>query len=166
MNKKMTILAVGAHADDIELGCGGSLAKWSAEGHRIVLYVATDSAYADPSGKPVRTAGQAEEEAKAAAAFLKARLIIGPFRCFELSCAEPLNASLVSLIGDVRPDRMLIPWEGDTHPDHRALAQAAVHASRHVPTVLAYRSNWYLGPDQFSPRVFVDIAQTIEEKVK
>jgi len=65
----------------------------------------------------------------------------------------------------VRPDRMLIPWEGDTHPDHRALAQAALHASRHVPTVLAYRSNWYLGTDRFAPRVFVDISQTMEEKV-
>jgi len=39
---KMNILAIGAHPDDIEVGCGGTLAKYSEKGHNVYLYIATD----------------------------------------------------------------------------------------------------------------------------
>ncbi|MBP2233374.1 LmbE family N-acetylglucosaminyl deacetylase [Azospirillum agricola] len=161
----MRILALGAHADDVELGCGGSLLRWAAEGHEIVLYVATDSAYAAPDGRPVRTAQTAAREAEASARRLGAQLVIGSFRALELTFAEPLNTTLAALFEEVRPDLALVHHSADTHPDHRALSLATSHASRRCHRLLGYASNWYVSPDIFDPRMSVDISETLEEKL-
>ena len=162
----MKVLAIGAHADDVELGCGGTLLKWAAEGHEIVVHVVTDSAYGDPAGKPVRFATDAAQEAAAAAARLGARLSVGPFPCFGIAdTPSALGTSLAGLVRAERPDVVLTHWDGDSHADHRVVAQATRHAVRRVPTVLAYRSNWYPGGRAFDARVFVDISATLEEKL-
>ena len=41
VNKKLRILAFGAHADDLELLCAGTLARWAQEGHQLVMATAT-----------------------------------------------------------------------------------------------------------------------------
>jgi LmbE family N-acetylglucosaminyl deacetylase len=56
----MNILALGAHSDDIELGCGGSLARYASLGHNIYLYVATKSGYSDSEGNLIRSDNQSE----------------------------------------------------------------------------------------------------------
>ncbi|CAO3439924.1 PIG-L deacetylase family protein [Azospirillum argentinense] len=161
----MKVLALGAHADDVEIGCGGSLLRWAAEGHELVLYVATNSAYAAPDGRPIRRAEEARREAEASAARLRARLVFGAASTFALACAEPLTAQLVELFETVRPDLALVHWGGDTHPDHRALFQATLHASRRCPRLLGYASNWYPGAETFEPRLLVDISETLEAKL-
>ena len=161
----MKILAIGAHADDVELGCGGSLLKWAREGHQITIYIATDSAYCAPDGTPVRSKNVATEEAEASARLIGAKLIIDSFKCFEISFGEPLNARLVSLINKEKPDLIITHWDGDTHPDHQALAKATLHSSRHVPSLLMYMSNWYIGTAQFDGRFFVDISGNLDGKL-
>ena len=44
----MNVLALGAHFDDVELGCGGALAAHSLKGDNITVYTATLSGYLDP----------------------------------------------------------------------------------------------------------------------
>lgn len=161
----MKILAIGAHADDVELGCGGSLVRWVREGHEVVIHVATDSAYAAPDGTEVRSAAVARAEAEAAAARLPARLDVGTFKVFGLSHAPALADSMVALFERERPDLCLVHWDGDTHLDHRTLSLAVQHASRRCPRLLGYASNWYLGAHAFDARIFVDISETLEEKV-
>lgn len=162
----MKILAIGAHADDVELGCGGSLLRWAAEGHAITVYVATDSAYAAPDGRPVRRAEDAAREATASAARLGARLEIGPFQTFRLA-EQPvaLADAMVALFEAEAPDLALAHWAGDTHPDHRALALAVQHAARRCPGLLAYAGNWYAGSARFDPRLTVDVSATLEAKL-
>lgn len=161
----MKILAIGAHADDIELACGGSLLKWTREGHQITIYIATDSAYSTPDGTPVRSSEAAAREAAASAKRIGAKLIIDSFKCFKISFSEPLNARLVSLITEERPELVITHWDGDTHPDHQAVSKATLHSSRHIPSVLMYMSNWYLSTCQFDGRFFVDISETLDAKL-
>lgn len=161
----MNILAVGAHADDVELGCGGSLLKWARQGHNITIYTATDSSYNSPDGKHIRSSTDAAREAAASADKIVAKLIIDSFKCFHLAFYEPLNAKLVEIIYEEKPDLILTHWQGDTHPDHQALAKATLHSSRQVPSVLMYMSNCYIGTGQFNSRFFVDISETLEEKI-
>jgi LmbE family N-acetylglucosaminyl deacetylase len=161
----MKVLAIGAHADDVELGCGGTLLAWAKAGHGIHVWVATESAYRAPDGTLVRSAEVARREAEASARAIGATLEIGSFPSFELAFTEPLNVALVDLIARLAPDVVLTHWVGDTHPDHKALALASLHACRRVPTILAYCSNWYLGTETFDPRVFVDISATLEGKL-
>ncbi len=160
----MNILAIGAHADDVELGCGGSLLKWGHEGCKITIYIATDSAYSAPDGKIVRSCDEAEKEASESAEKIGAKLIIDSFKCFELDFSEPLNARLVALIKEEEPDLVLTHWHGDTHPDHQAIAKATLHSSKHTHSVLMYMSNWYLGTEPFDSRIFVDISETFDGK--
>ena len=60
------ILAIGAHFDDIELGCGGSIAKHALEGDNVYAYVATVSGFSNPYSKSVRKNSVAKKEGKAA----------------------------------------------------------------------------------------------------
>mgnify|MGYP000509942271 CR=1 FL=1 len=69
-DNKLTILAIGAHGDDIELACGGSLAKAISKGHQVIMVVVTGRDSKDHKNVSIRDNGSAEKEAKAAAKIL------------------------------------------------------------------------------------------------
>ena len=69
-DNKLTILAIGAHGDDIELACGGSLAKAISKGHQVIMVVVTGKDSKDHKNVSIRDNGSAEKEAKAAAKIL------------------------------------------------------------------------------------------------
>lgn len=160
------ILAVGAHADDVELGCGGALLKWARAGHAVTIFVVTDSQYAGPDGRMIRTGTEAASEAARAAKFIGAKLLIGDERAMELSDSDRLNRRFLETIDDVRPDILFVHWDGDSHPDHAVVARVGLHVARRIPTVLGYASNWYPGRRSFDPRVSVDIDEVLDDKVK
>lgn len=162
----MKILAIGAHHDDVELGCGGSLLLWREQGHAVTIFTATRSGYRDPFGAAVRPDDVAREEGRAAAAFLGASLIAGDTETLALEFAEPLNRELLQVVQRLQPDLVLTHWSGDVHHDHRALALASQHCCRHVPRLLTYCANWYEGDRRFDPRFFVDVSTTLERKVE
>lgn len=161
----MRILAIGAHADDVEMGCGGSLLKWCRDGHEAIVYVATDSGYTNPDGRVVRKSADALEEARESAARIGARLVCGGFETLRLPFAAGLTDALVGVVEEAAPDLVLVHWSGDTHPDHRALAAATTHAARRVPSLLAYTSNWYEAERPFDARLFVDITGHLDDKL-
>ena len=138
----MRVLAIGAHFDDVELGCGGTLLAWKARGDDVSLFVASDSGYSDPSGKPIRESNVARDEGKAVAARLGAELIEANIPTFEVVSDERLHAPLLAALERVRPDVVLSHWAGDPHHDHRQVALATLHTARRIPRVLVYRSNW------------------------
>lgn len=162
----MKILAIGAHFDDVELGCGGSLLSWKKEGHSRTIFTATRSGYKDPQGHIIRTDQTAREEGFRAAKFLGAELITADFPTLELEFSEPLNCKLIEVLQQVKPDLVLTHWMGDAHHDHRALALASLHCCRNVPKFLTYRVNWYEGREHFDPRFLVDISETLEQKIE
>ncbi len=58
----MNILGIGAHFDDLELGCGGTLIKHVEQGDNVTMLVITDSSYKDPSGNVIRDKDVAYKE--------------------------------------------------------------------------------------------------------
>lgn len=162
----MNVLAIGAHFDDVELGCGGSLARHIAEGDKVIVYVATDSGYGTYDGKNIRDSKTAYEEGKKAVAILGAELICGNCKTFMLEFGEEINVSLVKIIEEKQIDCIYTHWRGDVHHDHFNLAKATLHVSRHVPRVLMYRSNWYISDEIFREEFYIDITNTWEIKKK
>lgn len=160
----MNVLAVGAHFDDVELGCGGSLARHVSEGDTVSVYVATDSGYGTYDGHLIRSGDIAREEGERAAMALGCRLLCGVQRTFQLEFEEETNAAVVKVIEENNIDCVYAPWIGDVHHDHYQLARAVLHATRHVPKVLMYRSNWYPGAEPFHGSFFVDISNSWELK--
>ena len=160
----MNILAIGAHFDDIELGCGGALAKHVAEGDQVYAFVATVSGFSNTKNRPVRTAGVAHEEGKAAMGRLGAKLICGAFQTFAVEFAEGLNRSIISIVEEKKIALVYTHWVGDIHHDHQALGKSSLHACRHVPSLLMYRSNWYHSDLDFRGNFYVDITKYWRQK--
>lgn len=152
----MNILAIGAHFDDIEMGCGGTLARHIRQGDKVYMYVATTSGFAGSKGS--RTSEDARREGIEAAKIIGADLLCGEFETFHLEFNDLLNAELVQIINDYSIDTIYTHWFYDSHHDHAALAHATLHSARHVPRILMYQSNWYASAEFIKKNFFVDIS--------
>lgn len=162
----MKILAFGAHYDDVELGCGGALLAWKAQGHSISMFVATRSGYSDAKGNVIRSDATAREEGRCAAQLMGAELLEGELPTLELEFGESLNQKILGVLDQIRPDTVLTHWPGDVQHDHRALARASIQCCRHIPRLATYCSNWYEGEERFDPRFFVDISPFMDQKIQ
>ena len=160
------ILAASAHFDDAELGCGGTLARHVRAGDRVHLYVATRSGYGNMKGKAVRSDADARAEGLRAARILGVKVLEGDFETFHLRYEDPLIAALRRIVEEKKIDTVYLPWTGDAHQDHRALARAALTAARHCPRLLMYRINYYDTEEAFVPRHYVDVSATMAVKIR
>ena len=163
----MNVLAVGAHHDDIEIGCGGTLARLAREGHTTYGLTLTNSETHYDLRAIHRTRAQAVTEAQAAAAVLGLTLVDveGTGRDNGgLTYDVTLMRNLESFI--VAHDIMMVfsHWRFDLNTDHEAAARITTVAARHVPSVLMYRSNWYQPATPFNGLVSVDISDDITSK--
>jgi len=153
----MNILAIGAHPDDVEFGCGGTLLKYADKGARIDLLVMTDGS----RGGAART--RRAEQLRAARVLGARRVHWGGYRDTLLPSVRRLIDRIEGTLGVVRPDFIFVNYPEDTHQDHRQVARAAVSATRYARNVLFYE-----GPTtvNFTPTVFIDIADEIERKLQ
>ena len=161
----MNILAIGAHFDDVELGCGGVLAKHVAQGDMVYVYVATVSGFSNHSAEIIRSNEIALFEAKEAMCILGVtKLICGDFKTLEIEFIDTLNIEILRIVEKYKIDMVYIHWNGDIHHDHQAVAKASLHSCRHVPNILMYRSNWYHSTQDFRGNYYVDISDYWETK--
>jgi LmbE family N-acetylglucosaminyl deacetylase len=160
----MNILAIGAHFDDIELGCGGTLARHAAKGDKVTAFVATRSGFSDPSAKAIRSDASALSEGEKALSLLGAKLVCGGFKTFRVEFGEKLNRKILSIIEKEKIERVYTHWSQDSHHDHRAVSLASLHCAKHVPQVLMYRSNWYKTAAQFKGNFYSDISAFLARK--
>ncbi len=151
-----SVLAIGAHPDDIELGCGGTLAAHRAAGDAVTMLVITGG---QNGPGPV---GFRRAEAEAAARNLDCLLRWGPLE----DCAVAPDAATVAVIEaairDTDADVVYVHAPDDSHQDHRAVAAAAISAARHSRRILHYRSP---STTRFEPSVFVDISAYLNRKI-
>ncbi len=154
---KVNILAIGAHPDDIEFGCGGTLIKYTQKGHRLFLLVMTEGGFGAAGGKRVAEQVDSKEILGAEEIFW------GGYKDTHLVVDKELISKIENVIKEVKPDFIFCNFPDDTHQDHRHLAQAIMSATRYIRNVLFYE-----GPttQNFRPHVFVDIADTLDQKIQ
>jgi len=165
---KLKILAIGAHGDDIELACGGTLAKAIEQNHEVEMVLVTGNDSSDHNDVAIRVNGVAEQEAKAAAKVLGVSKlhILG----YQDTCV-PYSAELVSkldeIISEFKPDIIFTHFVFDTHQDHIRTAHSTISAARRQNTIFLYEPINPSGQGYvpFRPQVYVDITQTIDKKV-
>ena len=154
----MNVLAIGAHFDDVELGCGGALAKHASDGDGVYVYVATVSGFTNQYNQEVRSSEIAKQEAEQAMKILGAReLICGDFKTLEIEFVDKLNIEILKIVQEKKIEMVYTHWVGDIHHDHQAVARASLHSCRHVPRMLMYRSNWYHSTMEFRGNFYVNI---------
>lgn len=156
----MNILAIGAHFDDVELGCGGALARHTKNGDTVYVYVATVSGFVNQYGQTVRGSETALNEAQNAMQVIGVKeMICGQFKTLEVEFIDSLNTDILKIVQEKQIDMVYTHWIGDIHHDHQAVAKASLHSCRHVPCLLMYRSNWYHSTMEFRGNFYVDITE-------
>src|SRR4030067_3762107 len=153
----MKALAIGAHPDDIEFGCAGTLAHYSKKGDEVYLVVVADGGM---GGDPRARRKEQEISAEIVGA---AKLIWGGYKDTFIIFDKPLIDLLEGFLRDVNPSLVLVNYPEDTHQDHVRLANAAVAATRYTPKVIFYETPTSIG---FNPLIFADIDETLEKKIK
>lgn len=156
----MNVLAIGAHFDDLELGCGGALARHCRNGDKVIGFIATDSGFSDTQGTQLRVSETALQEAMEASRIIGYELVVGGIPTFGLEYGEQIHGKLIKLIEENEIEMIYTHWIHDVHHDHRNLALATLHSSRHVNRVLMYRSNWYPSEREFCGNFYIDITET------
>ncbi|MCG3688114.1 PIG-L deacetylase family protein [Aliarcobacter butzleri] len=162
----MNVLAIGAHFDDIELGCGGALAKHVANGDNVYAYVATKSGFTNHQNVEIRSNDIATQEGENAMKVLGVELIKGSFNTLEVEFTDDLNLEILKIVEEKQIELVYSHWMGDIHHDHQAVARASLHSCRHVPKQLMYRSNWYHSNLEFKGNFYVDISDFWDIKKK
>lgn len=151
------ILAIGAHPDDVEIGCAGTLARRRTEGAH--LYILTMS-HGEEGGNPLRR----KAEAQAAANAQGAHLFIADFKDREITISKASVNFIEHIIEEIKPTHVYTHSLHDSHQDHRNVAQASIIAARKIENVFSYQSP--SATVDFKPNVFIDIHEFMDKKIQ
>ena len=173
----MNILAIGAHPDDIEISCGGTLAKYAKQGHKVFTATATNGNVGSATLSMDEIAAIRKEEARRAAAHIGAEYI-----CLDYDDEmffEDKNARLafIDLVRYCKADVILTHNPEDYNPDHELTSKIVNDIAVMIPVAKIQTRNKpydkipmrvYFEPVNglgFVPTEYVDITDTIEIKM-
>ena len=156
-SQNKVILAIGAHPDDIELGCGGYILKAKAEGARVYGLTLTKGE------RGTEAVNVREMEARNAASFME----LDDYWVLDFADTHvqdsigEVKEKIEEIIKRVEPTVVLVHNPHDPHADHRAAFAATKEAARQVPALLCYES---VGtPAEYRPDHFIDITDHLAE---
>lgn len=158
-----TILAIGAHAGDMELTCGALLARHARLGDRVVLLHLSLGERGKPGMAPADYAAQKKREATAAAQALGAEAVFGPWRDGDVPSNDEAARWVAGEIRRLQPSIVLAHWKHSIHKDHEAAHRLAVNAvlfasieGTRTVRGLYFAENWEDAQD-FQPYLFVGV---------
>ncbi|MER3457552.1 MAG: PIG-L family deacetylase [Chloroflexota bacterium] len=157
--KLKRILAIGAHPDDIEIACGGIMAKFHDAGHMICGLVMT-------RGEQGGNGEVRPQEAGSSAEFLgldKVKILDLPDTRLN-ECAAEVREAIEAMVRELDPDMIFTHSIHDIHQDHRVVHEATLQAARSRSTILCYESPSVTS--EFIPTLFVDISDYLDVKVE
>jgi len=173
--QQRTILAIGAHAADMELTAGPILAHQKLLGDRIVILHLTLGEAGNPKLAPDKYAEQKRREAEAAAKALGAEVIVGPYHDALLPNDDAARRYVADVIRQVKPTYIITHWKNSMHKDHSATSaivqDALLYAELEAVKTdhpafrgirgLYYADNWE-DAEGFKPYVFVDVSDAFD----
>lgn len=164
----MKILAIGAHLDDIEIACGGTLAKAVESGHTVKVLIMSKSGYTNKEGKVQRSNEVAVDEGIKALHTLGVEDIeILDFPTKDIPfCSDVVNAIDICM-ASFNPDVIFTHHPFDTHQAHEGVAKATIAAARRKNTLFFYEPITPSGRSYvpFKPSLYVDIESTLDKKI-
>lgn len=176
----MRILAVGCHPDDLEIGCGGTLALYARQGHEVFMAHVANGNLGHAVIEPPELRDIRRKEAQTAGKILGAKevfsLDVGDLMVSEFN--EELVSEMAALIRHTQPDVILTHAPQDYMRDHVQTGQLVFNASfassvpHYAPDTPAhplvcpiYYMDTLAGVN-FLPVDYVDISETIEIKLE
>ncbi|HNS32436.1 MAG TPA: PIG-L family deacetylase [bacterium] len=174
----MRILAVGAHPDDIEFHCGGTLAKYSKDGNEIFMAYLCSGCYGSKDTSPEELAKIRAREARNSAGLIGAK-VFGPIADdLGLYPTREMRIKVVDIIRQAKPDLIFTHSTNDYMPDHVTTGQLVFDAAftatlplfktdfpAHEKIMPIYSMDTAAGIC-FEPDVYIDITGFFETKKK
>jgi N-acetylglucosamine malate deacetylase 1 len=171
-----TILAIGAHAGDMELTAGAVLIKQRKLGDRVVILQMTLGEGGNPRLSPAIYGAQKRREALAADSVIGAETIFAPYRDGEIPNDESARRYVADVIRTVKPAYVITHWSHSIHKDHSntslivkdavLLASLEGVVTQHPPhrgvRGIYYADNWE-DAESFSPYVYVGVSDEIAQ---
>jgi len=151
------VLAIGAHPDDVEIGCGGTLLDHRRRGDRVTILTLSRGAVGGD-----REARLLEADTTAEA--IGAQLLMADLADTEIDDGIDTIRLIESVVRAVDPSVVYVHSANDNHQDHRAVHTAARSATRGVRRVFTYQSP--SATNSFLPTQFVSVDEVIERKVE
>ncbi|WP_194270704.1 PIG-L deacetylase family protein [Glaciimonas soli] len=163
--KKLVVLAVGAHPDDIELGCGAALLRYKVEGHEThgIIFSAGEVGVINPLG--IKDNPRKKEAEKGGRVMKLDSLTVHAFPDTKLgSRQDDIKHVIEEVTRQLHPDVVFTHNRHDFHCDHHAVFLATMEAARGVPTILCYENP--NTPPDFQPNCYIDVSLYLEYKIK
>jgi LmbE family N-acetylglucosaminyl deacetylase len=168
MFKSKNILAIGAHADDIEINCGGTVALHVKKGDNVIMLVMAEPFFTNYDGKVLRPRDVGDSEEKKAAQFLGAKVINLGFKDNSVLYSVETIESINRIIDQYKIDTIYTHWHHESNQDHSRTAHATISAARYIPNILMYEPMFPNGKtyESFRSQVYVDISSTFDLKIE
>ncbi|MBQ7260580.1 MAG: PIG-L family deacetylase [Lachnospiraceae bacterium] len=159
-------LMIGAHYDDVELGCGGTACRLVSEGKKVYKITLTDNGFTDENASYSISKDKTAESSHKICAFAGIEeLTVSQSGYGRLAYGDgSLMHELETLIIKREIDTVFMHMSHDMHHDHIAAYDICKTASRHCRNVFMFQSNGYIKDRSFSPSLFVDISAFADKK--
>jgi LmbE family N-acetylglucosaminyl deacetylase len=177
-DRKLRVLAFGAHPDDLEFYAGGTLAKYADLGHHVTMAVVTNGDIGSSTHTMEEIGSIRHAEAKKSAGLIGADLIWVGYHDEFFFYNEESRRRLIDVMRQAKPDVVLCHWPNDYHPDHSLSGQAVRDARimTAVPLIITEHAQLERVPNlffydtaagiNFVPEVYVDITPQFPTKQK
>lgn len=164
--QRLTVVCVGAHPDDPESGCGGTLGRYAALGHSVTIVYLTRGERGI-AGTPLDEAARIRSaEAETACKILGAKAQFFGQIDGATEVTRDQVAAMERLLASIRPDLVFTHWPVDTHPDHQVASVLAIRAWMRLAASQLYFFEVNSGSqtEGFLPNTYVDISAVVEQK--
>lgn len=155
-NTTKRVLAIGAHPDDVEIGCGGALAKHRAQDDHVMILVLSGGA----RGGSIEIRNV---EGQRAADLIGAEISFFDLPDTNISEGGETIEAVLSVVRRFNPTHVYTHSLHDTHQDHRSVHRATLVAARHVPNLYCYQAP--SATVDFRPTRFVDVTRQMDKKL-
>ena len=167
--KSRNVMAIGAHPDDVEFGCSGTIYNHINSGDRAVMVVMTNTKSVEGvTGEILRTKEENQEEDRCSAKVIGCDIEFLPFVDLNVPFNFESVSKLESLIKKYDIDTVYTHWAGDANQDHIATFKTTMAAARYIPNVFCYEQIPIprVSENSINPNYYVDITKTFNKKIE
>ena len=163
------VMAIGAHPDDIEFGCSGTIYNHVQQGDNVIMVIMTNTESVDGvTGKVLRTKEQNQEETISSSKVLGCNVEFLSFKDLHVPFSFASVSKLDKLIRDYKVDIIYTHWAGDANQDHIATFKTTMAAARYVPNVFCYEQIPIprVSENEMKAQYYVNITDSFDKKIK
>jgi LmbE family N-acetylglucosaminyl deacetylase len=170
----MKVLVIAPHPDDEVLGCGGTIARHTAEGDKVYLCIVTKAYPPEWTDDFVKNRPKEVEKVNQILGIKKTYFLDFPTVKLDTVPQKDLNEAICKVVNEISPDILYIPHQGDLNRDHRLVFESSLVAARpgnqKIKKVLIYETlsetEWGQAIAPFIPNVYVDISESFPKKIE